>query len=873
MSKKVNLKSFTATLCLLLLIMGILFAKSCQPEQVLFSSDGPLGAISSAAADMKTGFQGYWQDLNWIGIEGPIALPNTSSLVSLLLGTNPVLFSKFNAPLSLIILGLSIWILLRQLGMNFLVCTIAAIAAALNMNSFSHACWGLPSRAWTQASTFLALAALVSSRNGHPFLKCLLAGLAVSNAIMEGFDVGAIYSLYVAAFAFFIVFATQTANLEKKILPAVARVAIVALFAALCSAAALNTLIGTQIQGIAGMEQDTQTKEQRWDAATMWSLPKTETLRVLIPGLFGYRMDTENGGNYWGEVGQVPGDPRTRHSGAGEYAGALVLLIAAYGIASAFRKKDCPYTPLERKIVLFFSISALISLLLAWGRHAPFYHLVYALPYFSTIRNPIKFMHPFQMSLLILFGFGLNTLYRTYVLPSEGVSTSLPASFKQWWVSAKDFNKKFSIGTLVFFVLSALATLIYLSSRRELISHLVTAGFGPTLGDSIAAFSYKEVGLELLMLGASVFLLFLTLSSRFYKRQWVFFALYGLLISVDLMRANIPWIQYYDYKTRYAMNPIFNFLRDHAYEHRVTAKVVPFGGQYFVTSETAEFAQAANVWLQHQFQFYNIQSLEPVQMPRPPILDEQFFRALLPVASKPPSVIARMWQLTNTRYLLGDKRVITEGIFPQIGLTNGAYRIVMSFDMSLKPGIQPDRATLDDIDWVIRPDGRFGIVEYSGALPRASLYPRWEYVTNDQQALATLSSPQFDPHSRVLVHEGGDLSPSTNVNISGNISITRYAPKHIELAVSNNANALLLYNDKYSPSWKVKVDNSATKLVRANFIMRGLFLPAGNHTIVMSYEPPNGALWVSLVGIAIGLLILLYLSFSPVKRDRSVEAA
>ena len=146
----------------------------------------------------------------------------------------------------------------------------------------------------------------------------------------------------------------------------------------------------------------------------MWSLPKAETLRMLVPGLFGYRMDAEDGGNYWGASGQSPGDPRSRHSGSGEYAGALVVVIAAFGIANAFRKKNNPYTDLEWRVVYFFAGAALISLLLAWGRHAPFYKLVYALPFFSTIRNPMKFMHPFHMALLLLFGFGLEVVFRMY---------------------------------------------------------------------------------------------------------------------------------------------------------------------------------------------------------------------------------------------------------------------------------------------------------------------------------------------------------------------------------------------------------------------------------------------------------------------------
>jgi hypothetical protein len=161
----------------------------------------------------------------------------------------------------------------------------------------------------------------------------------------------------------------------------------VAVCAAFLAAHGLATLVGTQIQGVAGMGQDDRSKEQRWDEATMWSLPKIESLRVVIPGLFGYRMDTPDGGCYWGSVGQRPGVPQTRHSGAGVYAGVLVVLLAALALAQALRTGSSPFSQSERRTIFFWGAAALVSLLLAFGRHAPFYQFFYGLPYMSTIRS------------------------------------------------------------------------------------------------------------------------------------------------------------------------------------------------------------------------------------------------------------------------------------------------------------------------------------------------------------------------------------------------------------------------------------------------------------------------------------------------------
>ena len=860
-----NFRAFGATVLVLLAICGVLFGKSCAPDQTLFANDGPLGAISSKAADPIEGFQGFWMDLNWVGIESPASLPNPSTLLfGFLLASDTVKYSKFHVPVALFCLGLSLWICLRQFGFRHAVCGLAAIAAALNMNTFSHSTWGLPSRAWTLAAIFLAIGALRSGVVRQPILKALLAGFAVAIGIMEGFDVAAIFSLYVAAFAVFVMLAQPGPVTGGKFARGIGHAAVVGVFAAVCAAAGLTTLVGTQIKGVKAAETpvDPQEKQQRWDGATMWSLPKIETLRVIVPGLFGYRMDAEDGRNYWGAVGQSPGVPQSRHSGAGEYAGALVVLIAAFGVANAFRKKNSPYSELERRLVYFFAAAAFISVLFAWGRHAPFYKLLYPLPFFSTIRNPIKFMHPFHMCLLILFGFGLEAMFRLYVKEADAKAQGLMAAIKSWRQGAPAFERKFAFGLIAFAAVFLLGTLIYVSSRRDLLSHLATAGFTGIDAEQIVRASYAEMGRALVHILIGVGLIIAVLSGWFSgARSKVLVAVIGALLIIDLVPANKPWVVYYNYKDRYASNPIIDFLRENPHEHRVTARFAPFSSAHLVDRATIQFQNVANMWLQHHFQYYNVQSLEPVQMPRPPALDQQFFMAMMPSGNQPTTVLTRMWELSNTKYLLGSRQVI-ETLGAQIDGGRNRFRVVKTFDMTPKAGASPDRLTIDDLDWVLNENGRFAIGEFTGALPRVKLYPNWQVATNDQSVLDQLTSPQFDPTAAAFLHAETTLTPGAATNFTGEAKISRYAPKEIEVTVSNSAPALMVYADKYSPNWRLWVDGKEETLHRANFIMRGVPLAAGQHTVVMRYSQPMTGLYISLTGIAIGLAVLGFVCFA-----------
>lgn len=828
-------------------VIGFLFRQSFSPDLVHFNNDGPLGAVMALADVAKSSFSGLWQPFNWVGGEMPAALPNLTMLTYFALG--PIGFAKFYAPLSLLLLGLSAWYLFYRLRFSPTVCALGGLAAALNMNTFSNACWGLAGRANTLAMVFLALAALVSGKGWRGWVCTALAGLATGMAVMEGADGGAIFSLYVAAFVAFQAWAGEGTR-GQRLRTGALRLGVVTLFAVLIAARAVVVMVGTQVVGVVGMAQDPQTKAQRWDQATQWSLPKIETLRVVIPGLFGYRMDTPKGGNYWGAVGRTPGWEKhgqglARHSGSGEYAGVLVLLVALWAVIRSLRRTDNPFSEWQRRFIWFWAVTAAISLALAWGRHAPFYQLVYVLPYFSTIRNPIKFMHPFHGALLILFACGLHGLSRCYLEQGQAAVLSLKQHLKAWWAAAPVPDKKWASASLLAVAAGALGWMLYASSGNELLRHLRAAGFDatsyPGVAEAIARFSLSEVGVFVVFLTAAVALMTLTLSGWFAgpRAKWAGL-LIGALLILDLGRANRPWIQHYDYQVKYAANPVFEFLRQHSHEGRVI--VLPF----YLGEQFAAFQQLYGLeWLQHQFQFYRIQSLDIIQEPRE-TLDNNAYRQALPHTNE--ATLVRRWELTNTRYLFGLAGEYVRVLNERFDSGRNRFRVHTPFALYQDPPGGPLKAQ-------ITTNGPFALLEFTGALPRAKLYANWRVSANDEATLKELGNPAFDPHQTVLVANelpSPRAGASTNQD-AGAVGITRYTPKEVELRARATTPCVLLLNDKFHPSWKVWVDGQPAALLRCNFLMRGVHLTPGEHAIVFRFQPPTTGLWITVAAIAVGL--------------------
>jgi hypothetical protein len=198
------------------------------------------------------------------------------------------------------------------------------------------------------------------------------------------------------------------------------------------------------------------------------------------------------------------------------------------------------------------------------------------------------------------------------------------------------------------------------------------------------------------------------------------------------------------------------------------------------------------------------------------------------------------------------------------------FRIAERFQIVPKPGIErPMR--LDELTAAPATNGPFALFEFTGALPRAKLYTNWQVVTNDQAALARLVDPAFDPSTTVLLATPPPASPPTATNSPpGTVSFVSYAPKDIVLKAEANASSVLLLNDRFESNWKVYVDGKPEPLLRANFIMRGVYLPAGTHEVAFRFEPSYYGLYVSAAAVLLGVLLSAWLF---VASRRSAESA
>ena len=865
----------------------LLFWRSFLPDYVHFSNDGPLGQQNWDWVKQPSAWFGMWDDANQIGLNGGISGPGIVSLLVWALG--PVGYAKFLAPIGLFILGLGAWAFFRSLKLTPLAALLGALAVVLNSTTFGDTCWGLASHQLGLAMSFFALALVVANGPETPrrirWTRLALAGLCVGLNVMEAADVGALFSLITAGFVFYKSLVEADGTVLQKTVRGISRVAIVAGFAGFIACQTVVGLVQSQVVGIAGTSQDSETKAQHWDFATQWSLPKKETLGLIIPGLFGYKMDTPKdmmpefqdayrGGVYWGGIGRDPGLDRfldaggqgnppsgfMRFTGEQYYGGILVALLAAWAVAQSFRRENSPFTGQQKKLIWFWTAVLVASLVFAWGRFAPmFYGLLYQLPYFSTIRNPTKFLNFFTWALVVLFAYGVHALSRRQLDPTVPKSVGLAAQLQLWWSKAGAFDRKWTFACAGVLGAGALGWLVYSSQKNTLVHYLQTLGYpDEELARQIAAFSISQVAWWVVLFAVASGLVLSIMAGYFNgPRARLGAVLLGAFLIFDLVRADLPYIIHWNYKLKYevgSLNPVEDFLRHQPYEHRVA-------GLPFHAPEGLELLDELYriEWMQHHFPYYNIQCLDLIQMPRMPENLKAYIEALSPRGT-PESMplIARHWQLTNTRYLLGAAGYL-DVLNQQLDPAHHGFRIAQRFEIGPKPGfLQPQK--LEELTAIPNENGRYALVEFTSALPRAKLYSNWQVNTNDAAVLKTLADLNFDPAKTALIDAPSKALPlaATNEN-TGTVEFKRYAPKDLVFAANASAPSVLLLNDQYDPNWRVTVDGQPAELLRCNYLMRGVYLPAGAHTVEFTFSLPHQLLYVTLSAISLGILLGGYL--------------
>ncbi|MBV6478899.1 MAG: hypothetical protein HGGPFJEG_01656 [Ignavibacteria bacterium] len=500
-----------------------------------------------------------------------------------------------------------------------------------------------------------------------------------------------------------------------------------------------------------------------YEYATNWSFSPGEVITFLLPYYYGFGDVMINGQKanlYWGQM------PFTTNP---MYFGVITLILCVTGIIFNFKKN--PYV----QAMTFISF---IFLLLSFGRN---FSVIFDLffnyfPYFSSFRAPVMIHHFMNISIVILAGFGLNSVVNAvkdsvsadklkkicYVFfgaaglmliisvigfessyTDSVVNSPLAERFKQQGATSQQINQYIKQQIIP----NAYSNIIS-DLRLHAIFILLITGI---------AFMYinKKVSLKILLLGTI------------------------LIAVIDLWNVNfktLHWDNPGETQSAFAETDYTNWLLKNSPD-TYTYRIAELRSGNLVTDNSMAYYRL------HSFNGYHGAKI-------------------------------RIYQ---------DAVDIAGGENPLL-LTLGGVKYVISD----KP--------LQDTNFVQVFKGTKLIYENKNFIPKAYFADEYK-VEKDINILNNIRDMNFDPRKISYLEKDPGVKADKPDSTAG-IKFIKGDIHNLEYEVNASGNNFVVFSEIYLPfGWKVFIDGKQSEFYKTNYFLRGVFVPSGKHTVEFKYQP------------------------------------
>ncbi|MCL4390471.1 MAG: YfhO family protein [Patescibacteria group bacterium] len=338
--------------------------------------------------------------------------------------------------------------------------------------------------------------------------------------------------------------------------------------------------------------------------------------------------------------------------------------------------------------------------------------------------------------------------------------------------------------------------------------------------------SWRNLVLPLAMAAAAVALLFLN------RRRLTIFGLVGITLLGQVYFFN-KYLSIGYPQLLYPASPVFEFLQNHNDLSR------------FLT-----FGEAVKQNLSLQTQTYSPEGFDPIYPLRYGQLayaasfngqleTQKISRTEITLSemgstesAKTKPRLLRLWALLGVKYFL---------YYPKPDVPRPAQDIF-----------------LPDLFTPVASFSGWSAFEFKNVLPRVFLADRVTVATDPQTQLDTIFADDFNLRRDLVLEEVPAQLPVAGTD-PGQAIITQYEPARVTIKTQADGPRFLFLSDNFYPGWQATLDGQQTKIYRADFSFRAVYVPAGDHVVVFNYQPESFAIGLRLS--VLGLLVFATLLF------------
>ena len=199
-----------------------------------------------------------------------------------------------------------------------------------------------------------------------------------------------------------------------------------------------------------------------------------------------------------------------------------------------------------------------------------------------------------------------------------------------------------------------------------------------------------------------------------------------------------------------------------------------------------------------------------------------------------------------------------DSLFPVLNMLNTKYVILPLKDNSKlpvqNPWAQGNGWFVSGIEYVPDADAEIAALHTTDLRTVAVVDQKFEKTLSDSTAPSRLPLKGEESKSPFK----GDLEGLEG--LEGSVELTSYEANRLTYKVKSQKGGVVVFSEIYYPGWTCTIDGEPTDIARANYVLRAIKVPAGEHEVIMTFDPQTVHITEAIAYTALGLLALMLIA-------------
>jgi len=117
-------------------------------------------------------------------------------------------------------------------------------------------------------------------------------------------------------------------------------------------------------------------------------------------------------------------------------------------------------------------------------------------------------------------------------------------------------------------------------------------------------------------------------------------------------------------------------------------------------------------------------------------------------------------------------------------------------------------------------------------------------------------------HSTAVVEDSGSnisLEQCNDIS-SDKVDIVEYNANKVTMTSKSQCDSILILSDLYDSDWDTYMDNDLVETLKVDYLLRGVYIPKGDHTIIFKYKPKSFTLGLRISLITVSSIFLFFIT-------------